>query len=136
ILLALIVIANELRVAGVFRRSARRGAPQGAADTLLNDGSSRAIDLDAAPLAERPSLLLRMLIAALMARGRVSGAAALTTGELLRRIQFADDAERACFQRVALLAERIVYGRVTPKGDLEPVLAAGRDLYARWERGE
>jgi hypothetical protein len=77
-----------------------------------------------------------MLIAALIARGRVSGATALTTGELLRRVRFADDAERTCFQRVALLAERIVYGRGAPEEDLEPVLAAGRDLYARWERGE
>jgi hypothetical protein len=131
ILLAIGVVINELRVAGVFRRG---GAPQGrravgADGALIIDATDA--DLDAASADARVPLLLRMLVSTLVKSGRLRAERALTHSELGLRAKFDDTEQRECFRRVALLAERVVYGAgsVRPE-EFEPVVAAGRALNA------
>lgn len=133
ILLALVVIANELRAAGVFRLSGNRARTRGEG-SVVEGAPADIADLDSAPVAERPSLLLRMLVAALVRNGRLSTERSLTHRELVGRAQLHDEAERLCFQRVATLAEQVVYGRGASSLELEPVISAGRELHARWSR--
>jgi hypothetical protein len=131
ILLAIGVVINELRVAGVFRRG---DAPQGrravgADGALIIDATDA--DLDAASADARVPLLLRMLVSTLVKSGRLRAERALTHSELGLRAKFDDTEQRECFRRVALLAERVVYGAgsVRPE-EFEPVVAAGRALNA------
>ncbi len=127
--LAIAVIVNEVRVA----RSGRR---KKSARTMLNqavgaDGKaiSGQLDLDAAARSDRPSLVLRMLVATLVKTGRLQTERSLTHRELTAKARFDDPQQRECFQRVAALAERIVYGGGTvATDDLDYVVQAGRSL--------
>ncbi|HEX2494390.1 MAG TPA: hypothetical protein VHK24_11485 [Steroidobacter sp.] len=125
--LALVFLINELRVAGVFRRDApRRLAARG--DGSGAQVSAALVDLDRTPLHERASLLFRLLVAALVRSGHLQAERSLTHRELVRRAALGDDSQRACFQSVALLAERIVYGGGAPLGEMDSVISDGRKL--------
>jgi hypothetical protein len=129
IVLAIAVLVNELRAAGVLRRRRKGtegqvtmpGAP--AADELTWS------DLESAPPAQRPSVLLRLLVSMLAKRGRLRADSSLTHRELAAQARFDADAQRECFGRITALGERTVYGdaRVPPQ-ELESVVQAGRVL--------
>lgn len=132
VVLAIGVIINELRVAGVFRQGGaapgRRAV--GADGSLIIDATDA--DLDSVPPDARVPLLLRMLVSTLVKSGRLRAERALTHSELGLRATFDDTEQRECFRRVALLAERAVYGadEMRPE-EFEPVVTAGRALIAR-----
>jgi hypothetical protein len=129
ILLALAVVLNELRAAGVFRRDARdrsrddgnrarAGAAQRMVDSLQGEGEAPA--------------LLRLLVGTLVVRGRLRGERALTHRELCTHARFDDDAQRATFSRIAMLAEQTVYaGTPVPPEELQSAAAAARALNER-----
>jgi hypothetical protein len=130
--LALAVVLNELRAAGVLRRGPLRArevppdAPSGAHEPVTLG------DLDRVPLEDRPSLLLRVLVETLLETGRLSAATSLTHRELSSRASFEVSEERTTFQRIARLAERSVYGRVSaPSHEIEEAVREGRRLDAR-----
>lgn len=131
VLLAFVIIINEARAARASgRRTVFAGSDQAGARGELQGGLG---DLDSAPLADRPSLLLRMLVATLVKAGRLQSERSLTHQELTRRARFDDSAQQECFHRVAELAERVVYGggdNVTAD-DLDDVVRAGRTLHAQ-----
>jgi hypothetical protein len=132
ILLAIAVIINELRVAGFFRRGAAPPGHRvvGTDGALIIDATDA--DLDAASAEARVPLLLRMLVSTLVKSGRLRAERALTHSELGLRATFDDTEQRECFRRVALLAERIVYGADSVRlEEFEPVVAAGRALNTR-----
>jgi hypothetical protein len=133
IAIAIGVFVNELRAAGVLKRSAgsRRDRNAGTDESLgLVMPASR--DLDALPLRERPSMLLRMLVATLVQTGRLRTERSLTHRELGTRAALDEQAQRECFQRVAALGERTLYGGGSvPAGEIESVVAAGRSLNAQ-----
>ena len=130
--LTILVIVNELRAAGVFRR--RRGtqdADMTAASATTAAGEDSA-DLDSLPVDRKAQVLLRMLVRTLVQSGRLRTERSLTHRELCARAAFDDAQQRESFRRVAALAERTVYGDCeVPAAEVEPVVAAARALDAQ-----
>lgn len=130
VLLALAVLINELRAAGILRSNGAQ--PKHAAvarDSAQATKELTLADLDATPPAERPSALLRILVATLVKRGRLRAERSLTHRELVARVSLDDDAQRESFSHVSKLSERTVYGNalVTPD-EIDRVVQAGREL--------
>jgi hypothetical protein len=128
VLLAAGIVINEVRVAvrGPHRKSAL-----GTASVDL-PGAAGAVALDLDPRGERPSALLRMLIATLVKTGRLNGAQSLTHRELTNRARFDDAVQRESFQTIAQLAEREVFsGQDLASDDLGEALRVGRNLDAQ-----
>src|SRR5690606_124576 len=134
ILLAVLIVINELRAAGVLKRRARDETDVGSAlasRSQPGEGLSIA-DLDSLAIQKRPAALLRILVAALVRAGRLRSERSLTYRELTQHARFADDGERASFQRIAAAAERSVYGAsALAEQDVELLVREGRALQAR-----
>lgn len=133
IAVAIGVLVNELRAAGVLRRGAGSRRDRSAGP---DEGSPLAMpalrDLDALPLRDRPSMLLRMLVATLVQTGRLRTERSLTHRELGSSAALDEQAQRECFQCVAALGERTLYGGSSvPAEEIESVVAAGRSLNAQ-----
>ena len=128
---ALGIVFNELRVAGVFGGKLR---PRGLARNSFGSGGPGAAaltlsDVDAAPLHERPSLLLRLLLASLAKSGRIRSERSLTHRETIERATFDDAQQRDSFARLASTAESIVYGGAALAAhEIDRVLEGGRAL--------
>jgi hypothetical protein len=129
VLLALIVIVNEIRVARRARRNAKRTQADNVALGQHGSMAADAMDLDVAARDDRPSIVLRMLVATLVKTGRLHAARSLTHSELATRAKFDHATQRQSFQRVAQLAERIVYGGDSATtADFEEIVQEGRTL--------
>lgn len=125
--LAALIVINEVRAAGPRRRRKRAATAAGGEAQLVLADAPEPIGSG-----ERPSALLRMLIATLVKTGRVQGAHALTHRELTRRARFDDSSQRDSFQKLAQVAEREVFGGAAVANDeLAEVLRAGRSLDAQ-----
>jgi hypothetical protein len=125
--MAAAVIINELRAAGVWKRSARR-REQG----NLSTASPQRLhphDLDSLSLHERPAALLERLVLALVEAGRLRTQKSLTHRELGARARFDAEEQRKRFESVALLGERLVYDNVViADQEIDRVLEDGRTL--------
>lgn len=132
IALAVVVLFNEARAAGLLRRGGRRGSRMSDRATGLEPVRPSLSDLDSVAPEQRPSLLLRLLVAALVDAGRLRTEKSLTHRELSQRADFDVAEQRENFQRVAALGERLLYGdaRVAPD-EIETVVQAGRALNAQ-----
>ena len=130
--LAVAVVVNELRVAGVFRR--RRGLHDDDVVTAAAVVAAREAsgDLDSLSVDRKASKLLRMLVTTLVQSGRLRTERSLTHRELCVRAAFDNAEQRESFRRVAALAERTVYGvGEIPAAEVEPIVAAARALDAQ-----
>jgi hypothetical protein len=128
--LTIFIIVNELRAAGLFRR--RKTQPDEFAGGIVAAAGDAAADFDTLAVDRKASMLLRMLVATLIRSGRLRTERSLTHRELCARARFDDARQRESFQRVAALAERTVYGSSeVPAEELEPIVAAARDLDAQ-----
>ena len=124
VLLALAIIINEVRTA---TRGRRHKSEMQAAGALAPRGRTGPAALDV--VGDRPSALLRMLIATLVKTGRLNGAHSLTHRELAKRARFDDSTQRESFQKVAQLAEREVFsGQDIASDAASEVLDVGRNL--------
>ena len=134
---ALAFIVNELRVAGVLARRSPPRPPGEAIHATQAPRRTEAIDdLDAAPPADQPAILLRLLVAHLVARGILRAERSLTHHELVTRATLPDVASQERFTRVARLAERILYGHGAPDAALaRAVIAEGRSLLLQLQAG-
>jgi hypothetical protein len=130
--LALYVILQELRAAGLWRTSrAARRAPAAEWRRRL-----MLADVLAAPLAERPGMLLKLLGEALTRAQRLPAAEGLTAGAIVRRARLDDDADRAALAQVARTAEELRYAPQSPAdASIESSVEAARTLLARIVRG-
>jgi len=132
-LLVLYVIWSELRAAGVFgglRRAAARASPaaQWRRRLLL-------ADVSAAPLADRPGMLLRLLGEALTRSGRLPAADGLTAAAIARRARLDSESEREELALVATSADSIRYGDRTPPDEaLEGTVTSARKLLEKFAR--
>jgi len=126
--LAIAVVINELRANGVLKRD--KAARSGAVGPTGGSAAIAALQsLDTAPLHERPSILLRMLVTTLVKSGRLRTERSLTHRELASGASLDEQSQREVFQRVAALGERTLYGgQDVPEPEIESVIAAGRSL--------
>jgi hypothetical protein len=132
-LLVMFVVWTELRAAGLFGGGARDAARGNRA----TEWRRRLLlaDVMAAPLAERPGLLLKLLGEALTRANRLPAADGLTAAALVRRAQLDSDAERAELERVAAAAEAVRYGPSPPAPDrLEGAVKSARALLDKFAR--
>lgn len=130
ILTAVVIVANEMRAAGMFRRDGRRhGAASAPTDHVFDISHATLADLDRVPPGERPGLLLRILVSTLVRTGRLRAERSLTHRELGTRAAFDAVDQRQSFNRVASLSERILYGKGdVPADEIESIVATGRAL--------
>lgn len=128
ILLALVIVLNELRVAGWLRRSQPPQRPP--AEPGQSGREVTLAALESTPPQRQPALLLEIIVQLLARERRLPAAArALTTRELLRRADLPAPTSRAALSGVAQLSEELSYGghEVEPLR-LQQVLGEGREL--------
>jgi hypothetical protein len=128
-LLVFYVIFAELRAAGMLgglRRSAARRNPAAEWRRRL-----MMADVSAAPLVERPGMLLRLLGEALTRAHRLPAADGLTANAIVQRAEIVDE-ERAELARVAKIADAARYGAARPDdAALEETVGVAKALLAR-----
>lgn len=131
-LLVFYVVFAELRAAGMFgawRRSAARRNPAAEWRRRL-----MLADVGAAPLAERPGMLLRLLGEALTRTHRLPAADGLTANAIVRRAEIAAE-ERAELARVARIADEARYASARPDdAALEESVGIAKSLLARFAK--
>ncbi len=103
--IALAVIVNELRIAGLLREREARGRRSSAAPRE-HTGSELEL-LERAPAQARPGLLLELVAARLTELGRVPPARALTAHELVRKARLPDEQARGDLAQLAGVSERV-----------------------------
>ena len=132
VVLAGVVVANELRVAGLLRRRVR-GAGAGSAVAAARGGTSLR-DIEAASPRQQPGMLLELIAARLGEQGRLPPARAFTVLEVAREAKLRDDAERARLTELARVSERARYsGEEIAPARLNGALLGGRELLAALE---
>ena len=132
-LLVMFVIWTELRAAGFFGGTARDGARADRATEWRR--RLQLSDVMAAPLAERPGLLLKLLGEALTRTGRLPAPEGLTGAALVRRARLDSDAERAALEQVAVTADAVRYGASPPAPErLEGAVGSARTLLEKFGR--
>jgi hypothetical protein len=136
IVMALWIVRRELQAARAGAGTAKRGL-QRSSQLSPAAGAPAVADIDRAPLRERPALLLRLLVQALLQSGRLRGERSLTHRELGIRGTFDDAEQQLRFVRISLLAERLLYGAgvaaisATAQPQIDQALTDGRQLYAQ-----
>jgi hypothetical protein len=127
IALAMAVVVNEMRVAGVTLSRRSRGAPsaRGRAAARAQRGLE---DLEQAGPAEQPRLLLELVVARLREQDRLPPARALTLHELTRAARL-QPSERARLGVLTAACERLRFAAQEPSPPaLAAALAGGREL--------
>jgi hypothetical protein len=127
---AFVYVYREIKAAQSIRGSGSAGAAGAQAPATVLKPSS----LEAAPLFERPAILLRMLISRFVRSGSLMQHRHLTHRELSASLRLDDPVQRGRFADVASLAEQILYGDEHPPADrVERILEEGRALLAKIE---
>ena len=131
--LMLFVIWSELRAAGLLGRARRgHGAESPAAQWRRRLMLS---DIAAAPLADRPGMLLRLLGEALTRAERLPAADGLTAATIVRRASLDSEQERAALAQIATTADTVRYGsNPPPEEQLEGTVNSAKALLERFAR--
>jgi Domain of unknown function (DUF4129) len=127
VVLAVGVIVNELRVAGLLGRRSAAGTavPRGPAAR----GQVTLGQIETVAPRERPALLLELIAAQLAVRGLLPPARTLTARELVRRARLPDSAGRANLVQLVAVCERIRFAAEDVEEEIrENALRAGRLL--------
>jgi hypothetical protein len=131
--LVLFVIWSELRAAGLLggiRRGSSAGSPAAQWRRRL-----MLADVTAAPLADRPGMLLRLLGEALTRADRLPAADGLTAAAIARQAALDAEQEREALTQVAATADAVRYGSRTPSNEvLEGTVAEARTLLEKFAR--
>ncbi len=129
VVLALGVILNELKAAGLLGRRRQDAAPEPDAELAMSRAIPTMGEIERAPLVERPHLLLELIAAKLTAIRRLPPAGAMTVRELSEAVNLEAVQDR---ERLALLgatAERARYSDAgVPPDALESAYVRGREL--------
>jgi hypothetical protein len=129
----LVIVVREVRAIG--KRSTDEPLAAGEQGVSSRLDSQLAL-LRRAPLGQRPAQLFAMLVARLVAVGRLPPDRSLTHREVVRKVLLEDAEQFQLIESLARLSERQLYSAVgaTPAG-LEELLARGEDLYTvGWSR--
>jgi hypothetical protein len=117
VLLALIVIGNELRLSGLFRRgryARAQSAPQRTQHVPAAARTPALDELPGLPPRELAAGILAIVTATLAERGWLSSSESLTNGELVRQVAERRSVLAASFTSLVLAIEKILYGDRPP----------------------
>jgi hypothetical protein len=138
IVMALWIVRRELQAAragaGAARRRLQRSLQPPSAAGATAPGVA---EIDQAALRERPALLLRLLVQALLQSGRLRSERSLTHRELGVRSAFDNPEQQLRFVRISLLAERLLYGAgvaavsAAAQPQIDQAVTDGQQLYAQ-----
>lgn len=137
VVMAVVIVANGLRVNGVFGRLWRRyvtgrrvavpAGPERQGATVLTWD-----EVHAAAPAQRPRMLLELITSRLTEDGRLPQSRALTVRELARLARLPDEADRRRLAELARMAELMRFSNeAVPDAAVGPVLEDGRRLLER-----
>lgn len=127
--LALLVVLNELRAAGLLGRRPQEEADERDMDLAMLRTIPTVGEIERAPLIERPRMLLELIAAKLTAIRRLPPAAAMTARELAGAVNLEAVQDREGLACLAVTAERARYsGSGVPSDALESAYARGREL--------
>jgi hypothetical protein len=128
VVLAGVIVVGEMRAAGLLR-SRRRAAAEGPVLESPRTTHASWRDVERAAHAEKPRMLLELVIARLTESRRVPPAAALTVRELTHSVDLADAADRDRLREIALAAERARYSIEDLSPDkVNTLVEQGREL--------
>jgi hypothetical protein len=132
VLLAIVILVNELRVAGLIRARARRLAARRHGS---QPGSARSLswaDVERAPLPDKPRFLLELVLTKLTDARRLPPAGAMTVAELARNVKLEEEADRDRLMKLAKAAEQARFSAagLAPQA-LETAMEQGRALLER-----
>jgi hypothetical protein len=124
--LALGIVANELRLAGVLRARVRADRSPGRASVAASGSLAQ---IAGAPQAEQPRLLLELIARRLAEQDRLPPARALTARELTQRARLPQEAARRDLAQLADVCERIRFsGTAVAPGAVAAARATGERL--------
>ena len=126
IMLGLFILANEFRAAGIFRRGSVRKAVEPARLTPVIEQMSW-LDVERASLADKPRVVLELLIDRLTRAHLLPPARSLTNRELTRAVTLPNAKDQDRLQALALTAERMRYApAMADPAEVEAAVAGGR----------
>jgi hypothetical protein len=129
--LAGVIVLNELRIGGIpgrWRANPRilrlaRSHADAEGDAVSWDAVQRA------PLAQRPRMLLEIIVAKLMLESRLPHVRGLTVRELARVARLTDEQDRECLTELARVSERVRFSNAPiPNEELTAAIERGRSL--------
>ena len=133
VLLVLFVIWQELRAAGLWggiTRGARRRDPAAEWRRRL-----MLEDVFAAPLADRPGMLLKLLGEALARDQRLPAADGLTAAAMVRQARLDADSDREALDQVGRAADQVRYAEQAPADEaLEGAVSNARGLLGKFAK--
>ncbi len=138
VLLAGIIVLNEVRISGIpgrLRTNSRgtrvAGSPAAAEGDALSWDA-----VQAAPLTQRPGLLLEIIVAKLIRESRLPHLRALTVRELTSAARVTNEEDREGLIELARISERVRFsGGAVPNEALAAALDRGRMLLERVSPG-
>ena len=126
ILLGAFILANEFRAAGMFRRAPARKAIQSVSVAPAIEQMSWR-DVERADIADKPRVVLELLIDRLTRAHLLPPARSLTNRELTRAVKLPNAKDQDRLRALALTAERMRYAPVTAdRAEVEAAVAGGR----------
>jgi hypothetical protein len=130
VVLAGLIVSNELRSSGVFARRGRQAAPLALATSRRNGLTWS--DIERAAFRHRPRLLLELIAARLTEESCLPPAGGLTVRELARAARLPDERDRERLAELALASERVRFSDVeVPADNIEAAVEGGRKLLER-----
>ncbi|HKT72815.1 MAG TPA: DUF4129 domain-containing protein [Steroidobacteraceae bacterium] len=131
VLMALIIVANELRVSGVLSKS--RGRRLRSREEVEPAAGAMSWErIQSAALGEQPRLLLQLVLRRLFSENRLPAPGALTTRELTRAARFAEATDRERLLQLASVAEAVRFSEQPVDAQrLANAVQVGRELLER-----
>jgi hypothetical protein len=132
VVLAGFIVVNELRTAGVLGARRRGMAGEDPVRAVTRRAGLSWHDVEQASFADKPRLLLELVIARLTDQSCLPPAGGLTVRELTRAARLTDADDRDRLVELALAAERVRFSHeeVSP-ASLEAAIRSGRELLER-----
>jgi len=132
VVLAGLIVVNELRSAGVFGAKRSRRAAQGVHRTPSRRDGLSWRDVERAPLYHRPRWLLELIAARLTEQDRLPPASGLTVRELAGAARLPDETDRPRLEQLALAAELVRFSdREISPDNIDAAVERGRELLER-----
>ncbi len=137
VLLAGVIVINELRSSGVF--AGRRGRQARVPGVLAPANRPQSLtwsDVDRAEFTDKPRLLLELIVGRLVEKGYLPPARGLTVRELTHAARLPDAHDREDLAALALACERVRFSEAeVPPENIESVVDSGRKLLERMAAG-